>query len=596
MPTLSRRELSLAILWSLLIVLITSGPYIVGQLEANGRYFSGLVSAVDDGNAYLQWIRQASEGSWTFRNQYSAEESPGRWLNVYFLALGRTARWMHLTPPQAFSAARVVSGCLCLVALFLLASALSPSPAFRWTALLLVSLASGLGWLADMLGVPYQPIDYGPRWLYQPEAITFVSILVNPLFAFSMGLMCLSLLCALRCTDTGRMRWALYGGLCLMLLGNVHTYDLPVVHLTILAWLAIAVATKRLPLLRAALMYAVMLAMTLPSGLWQWHVMQTDPIYRAKADTPTLSQPYIDYVLGHGVPWLLAVVAVGWLAFGKSTERRRLAHLVPWAVIASAVIYLPVPWQRKTAEGMHFPICLLAAATLAIALGDLLARRSPGPKVADVRLFAVAAFAVLIAMPSNVLFYSDCLHHVRTNNADLSHVMMPPVYLEPGEYAAIRELAAKGTDRDVVLSSSMMGNHIPALTPCRVVAGHWGESVYVTPVAGGGWERQPFESYAMPLTLRFFSPMSSGVEKAATLLAFNVTYVFCGPVEDSLYAARSASPTEGMADRALSALPFLQQVYSQGGVSLFRVAPATEVLGFVQGPATGRGGQGPTSP
>ncbi|MBM3476943.1 MAG: hypothetical protein FJX75_27040 [Armatimonadetes bacterium] len=593
MPTVSRRELSLAILWSLLIVLITSGPYIVGQLEANGRYFSGLVSAVDDGNAYLQWIRQASEGSWTFHNQYSAEESPGRWLNVYFLALGRTARWLHLRPPQVFSAARVLSGCLCLVALFMLASALSPSPAFRWTALLLVSLSSGFGWLVEMLGpgvIPYQPIDYSPRWLYQPEAITFVSILVNPLFAFSMALMCLSLLCALRCADTGRLRWALAGGLCLMLLGNVHTYDLPVVHLTILVWLVIVVATKRLPLLRAALMYGIMLVMTLPSGLWQWHVMQTDPVYRARADTPTLSQPYIDYVLGHGVPWLLALVAVGWLAFAKSMERRRLAYLIPWAVIASVVIYLPVPWQRKMAEGLHFPICLLAAVTLAIALGDRLARGQLSAQARHVRLFALTAFVVLIAMPSNVMFYSDCLHHVRTNNADLGHVMMPPVYLQPGEYAAMRELAAKGTDRDVVLSSSMMGNHIPALTPCRVVAGHWGESVYVLPVAGGGWQRHPFESYAMPATLRFFSPTSTDVEKAATLLAFNVTYVFCGPVENTLYAARTSAPAEGMADRALSGLPFLQKVYSQDGVSLFRVAPSTEVMGSLRGQVTGRRG------
>ena len=593
MPSVTRRELTLAILWSIFIVLITSGPYIVAQLEANGRYFSGVVSAVDDGNVYLQWIRQGTEGSWTLHNQYSAEEGTGRSLNVFLLALGRTARWLHLTPPQVFSAARVVSGCLCLVAFFVLASALSPSPAFRWTALLLVSLSSGFGWLMDMLGpgvAPFQPIDYGPRWLYQPEAITFVSILVNPLFAFSMALMCLSLLCALRCTDTGRLRWAFAGGLCLMVLGNVHTYDVPVVHLTIVAWLLIAVATKRLPVLRAALMYGIMLVMTLPPGLWQWHVMQSDPAYRAKAQTPTLSRPYIDYVLGYGVPWLLALIGIGWLAFAKSMQRRRLAYLIPWAVIASAAIYLPVPWQRKMAEGMHFPICLLAAATLAIALGDRLARRPGGPKAAEVRLFALTAFVVLIAMPSNVLFYSDCLRHVRTNNADLAHVMMPPVYLEPGEYAAMRELAARGTGRDVVLASSMMGNHIPALTPCRVVAGHWGESVYALPTAGGGWRRQPFESYAMPIVLRFFSPTGSDVEKAATLLAFNVTYVFSGPVENALYAARSASPSEGMADRALSALPFLQKVYSQDGVSLFRVAPPTEVLGFLHGPATGRVG------
>ena len=592
MPTVSRREITLATLWSVFIVLLTSGPYIAGQLEADGRYFSGLVSAVDDGNVYLQWIRQCAEGDWTLSNQYSADEGRGLSVNVFLLALGRTARLLHLTPPQVFGAARVIAGCLCLVAFYLLACSFSPSPAFRWTALLLVSLAGGLGWLIDLLPpgtVAFQPIDYGPRWLYQPEAITFVSILINPLFAFSMGLMCLSLFCALRGIDTGRTRWALIGGVCLLVLGNAHTYDLPVVHLTILAWFLIAVATKRLPFRRALLMYAVMFVMTLPPGLWQWHVMQSDPAYRAKTSTPTLSRPYLDYVLGQGVPWLLALIGVAWLALTKSVQRRRLAYLVPWAVIASAVIYLPVPWQRKMAEGMQFPLCLLAAVTVGIALGDWLARLCDSTKVAETRVFLAATFVVLLAMPSNVLFYADCLRHVRTNNADLAHVMMPPVYLEPAEYDAMQELAARCTDRDVVISSSMMGSHIPALTPCRVVAGHWGESVYVQPIVGGRWQRLGFESYAMPTVLRFFGPTSSEIEKAATLLAFNVTYVFCGPAENALYAYRSPSPAEGMADRALSELPFLKKVYSRDGVSLFRAAPPTEVLGYLQNPGTRNG-------
>ena len=587
MPTVSRRELTLAILWSIFIVVLTSGPYIAGQREAGGRYFSGLVSAVDEGNVYLQWIRQSAEGSWTLSNQYSADEGRGLSFNLFFLVLGRTARLLHLAPPQVLSIARVIAGCLCLVAFYLLASAFSPSPAFRWTALLLVSLAGGFGWLIEMLPpgvVPFEPIDYGTRWVYQPEAITFLSVLVNPLFAFSMALMCLSLLCALRCTDTGRLRWAFAGGLGLMVLGNVHTYDLPVVHLTIVVWLLMAVATKRLSVWRALPMYAVMLVLTLPAGAWQWHVMQTDPLYRAKADTPTLSRPYIDYVLGHGVPWVLALIGIGWLAVTRSVQRARLAYLVPWAAIASAVIYLPVPWQRKMAEGMHFPVCLLAAATVGLALGDWLTRRFQDPKAGELRLFAVVTAIVLISMPSNVLFYADCFRHVRTNNADLAQVMMPPMYLQRGEYAAMQELAARGAGRDVVISSSTMGSHIPALTPCRVVAGHWGESVYVLPTATGGWQRQPFESCALPVVLRFFSPDSSEVEKAATLLAFNVTYVFCGPAEDGLYARRAPAPVPGMAREALTGLPFLSEVYAADGVSLFRVAAPAEVLGYLRGP------------
>jgi len=44
-----------------------------------------------------------------------------------------------------------------------------------------------------------------------------------------------------------------------------------------------------------------------------------------------------------------------------------------------------------------------------------------------------------------------------------------------------------------------------------------------------------------------------------------------------------------MADQALSDLPFLQRVYAQDGVSLFRVAPPSEVLGYIQNPGTRNG-------
>ncbi|MGQ9732536.1 MAG: hypothetical protein ACUVX8_14840 [Candidatus Zipacnadales bacterium] len=586
-------EWTTVLLWSAFMVGLTAGPYVVGEREAKGRYFCGLVSAVDDGNVYLQWIRQTSEGRWTLRNQYSADEGEGLSFSIFFLAVGRLARALGLRPPEAFGVVRALSSCFCLVAFFLLTTYFSPNPSFRYTALLLVSLSGGFGWLVDTAcptNLPLiQPIDYGPRWIYQPEAITFLALLVNPLFAFSLGLICLSFYCALRSFETARMRWALLTGLCLMVLANVHTYDIPAVHLTILAWLTMRLCSKRLAIGRGLALYTIMLLLTLPSGLWQWHVMQADPLYRAKADTPTLSGPYYNYALGYGVPWLLAVAGAVWIARTRSPEKGRLGHLLPWAVIANTVIYLPVPWQRKMAEGMHFPICLLAAVAIAYGVGERLNRQYPQPRAATPRLFAIVTVLVLISMGSNVLFYADCLRHIRLNNADLAHVMMPPIYLDPAEYAAIQELARRGKPDDVVMSSSMIGNHIPALSPCKVVAGHWGESVYLVPRPEGGLQRAPFESYALPVTLRFFSARVSETEKARWLLLFGVDYVFCGPLEERLYAASIREEGTGtpapprFAHMMLSRLPFLHKIHEGKNVSLFEVAPFHVLAEYARG-------------
>ena len=69
------REMLPVVLWALLVVGLTVLPYLwaIG-LTADGKpmaghQFEGLIWGVDDGNVYLQWIRQAAEGHVLLRNQ-----------------------------------------------------------------------------------------------------------------------------------------------------------------------------------------------------------------------------------------------------------------------------------------------------------------------------------------------------------------------------------------------------------------------------------------------------------------------------------------------------------------------------------------------
>jgi len=597
MPTVTRREITIAIVWSLLVMVVTCGPHIEGRRIAGDRYFSGLVSAVDDGNVYLQWIRQAAEGNWTLTNQYTTQEQSGLWFNALLLALGRTASLLNLTPAQVFHVARFIGGCLCLVSFFLLVAHLTPDRAVRWIALVLASLASGLGWLFMVLDRHHlafaEPIDYG-RWVYQPEAITFLSLVLNPLFAFSLSLICLTLLCALRGLETGRLTWTAGAGMLLLVLGNIHTYDILVVNLTLVLWMILGALTQRWSWKRAAGHYAIILLLSAPSPAWQWHVMDADPVYRAKAETPTLAGPFLNYALGQGVPWLLALLGAGWALFSKSVERGRFVYVVVWAVVASLVIYAPVPSQRKLAEGMHFPICILAAVAVAKVLGGWMARHSRDGRSARSRLILATTLVLLASIPSNAMFYADCLEAVWTNNVGLMHVLMPPIYLQPGEMRAIEVLRADGTDQDVVMCSSMIGNHVPALTRCRVVAGHWAETLHLAP-AGGGFRRLPFEAYALPAVMGFFSSRATPAEKAQILLRFRATYVLCGPIEEAIYASSAGVPPRAperallAASDELSALPYLEPVHEEDGVSLFRVTSQMALIEAITAHLDGSG-------
>jgi hypothetical protein len=93
----------------------------------------------------------------------------------------------------------------------------------------------------------------------------------------------------------------------------------------------------------------------------------------------------------------------------------------------------------------------------------------------------------------------------------------------------------------------------------------------------------------------FFSARTTPAEKAQILLRFRTTYVFCGPIEEAIYASSSGVPL-GAPGRALlaasdeiSALPYLERVHEEGGVSLFRVTSQTALVEAVTTHLNGSG-------
>ena len=91
----------------------------------------------------------------------------------------------------------------------------------------------------------------------------------------------------------------------------------------------------------------------------------------------------MDVAAGYGLvlvlavwgPWLCArrkaPAAAGPEARSASTDRERL-WLLPaiWMLCGLAVIYLPVPFQRKMMEGLHIPLCILGGTALASVVGS----------------------------------------------------------------------------------------------------------------------------------------------------------------------------------------------------------------------------------
>jgi hypothetical protein len=449
-------------------VLLLSLPYLHGlSIRPEGAYYSGLLTNPDEHNVYLAYMKQVQEGRFFLIDPFTSEPQQGRVLNVFFLGLGLVARFTRLGLPVVYHMARVVSGWLLLMAIYCLAAQAISDLRARRLALALAAFASGLGWLfRPQPGQPH-PIDYGPG-LIMPEAITFLSLLLNPLFCFSMFLMVVILGFGAHAFQSGRLRSAAIAGLAALVLGNIHTYDVIPVGATLAIFLPY-LWLRRIAGVRALGLAAVTLAIALPSLGYQVWLLRSGEVTLAikTAETPVHSPLPLMLALGIGLP-----LAFGVLGVARAVRRAGPPGgvlLAIWLCIGLAAPYLPdVPFQRKLAQGVQIPAVLLTA----FAIGPLLAALR-GRAAA-----MVAALLVALTLPSSVLFVARALGDLRTNNRAYLANFMPPLYLRADQYDALKWLDERADYGDIVLCNSFIGSYAPSLAGTRVYLGHWAETLH----------------------------------------------------------------------------------------------------------------------
>lgn len=576
-PTVTRREMTWVLVWALFVMLLTCVPYVYGTRLAHGRTFSGFIWGVDEGNVYLTWMRQAGDGDWRFRNQYSTAPERPLFVNLFLQLGGRLSGLLHLRPIILFHVLRVLGGVLLLLCFYRLTAEVTRDRVARWAALALASLGSGLGWLV-VLQYPLSglhPVDVGQAWQVQPEALTFPSLLLNGLFTTSMALMCLTFLYAIRALRYNDRKAVWWGGLCLLVLGNIHTYDVFAVWLALGLWgLTNSVACRRCPWppaaddpsrdecpqggVRGPLRLVAMIALGLPTVAWALYATFSDPSFLAKGLTPTPAFRFVDYATAYGLIGVLAVVGTilavrPTLWSGNSEESPTRVSGVPviWAVANALVLFIPVSFQRKMIEGLHLPLCLLAG--LAVSwLGSVITtnlRRQGKHKHAMERIVLTVCAVTVLCIPSNALFVSQCLQSVKTNNEQLLAVLQPPIYLDAPVAAAMQWLAANARRDDVIVSSSLMGSYIPTYCPAKVWVGHWAETLHFQDRLA---ELQPVFGATDPSDL------------LGQLRQKRITMVFYSQYEQAL-AGPKQQRFEQAADQAL------QKVYDHDGVRIYRV-------------------------
>lgn len=475
-------------LYAAAVLAATTLPYIFGWFLQGARpelgRFSWLAFNLDDGCVYLSWLRQAADGSVFQRNLFTTEPQIGRQVNLFFLALGTAARITRLPTIAVWHIARIGLGIAFLGLVYRLLQRTILEPRAQRAAFLLVCCSAGLGW---MPGFWHDTGIQGPVDVWQPEAITFLSLYLNPLFVAAQLLMVAALLFLLQAHEEWpSVRSALGAGLCGFLLGNIHTYDVITLAAVWLAFLVVQTARNRR--MKSAWWMPAMLA-ALPTALstgYTAYLLRAERVFAQRAEVPTLSAPVTDVLFGYGLVFLLAVIgAAGIVTRGRRGPflHRYLTEegawlLGVWAVAGLFLPYAPVAFQRKLIMGEHLPLAALAGAGVAILLARVGERR-----------FAVLLGSVVAATSvTNVRFMLRDARAFEQNRAQ-SGIQRP--YLYAGEAAAldwVRRNTPAGSaiqplpwvtvtpEGQVAVTDTTVAAFAPGLTGHPVNAGHWGET------------------------------------------------------------------------------------------------------------------------
>jgi len=463
--------------------------------------------------------------------------------NLFTSAIGVLSLITRLPLVVVYHLLRLIFSALALWWFWLLCRELTPDRRVRLTALALAAFGGGAGWLLPLFpNRIFMDRPDVPNGLMMPEAFTFTSALVFPLMIASVALLALVFLLTLRARANGNLRLAFTAASAAFVLSNIHTYD-AIPLFAIMALWALAgfnsqahhmsthapdatsangqagepqmrepqmrepqmrepqmrepqmrepqmrepqmreTQTERARIEQARIEQARWLAPLIVAGgllpplIYQVYVFRNSSEFRIKGSTPTPAPALVDVFLSYGPLMMLAMVG----AFVVWREgRARL--MVVWAIACLILIYAPVSFARKMIEGLHLPLCFLAASGLVALVSRI---KMPAARRVSIEKMLIAG-AVGVMSVSSLQFVAWCLGNAVDNNRARISVLMPPLYLSSGDAAALRWIASRNTtERDgAILCLPLLGNYAPRETGRNVFVGHWAETLNFQPKLG----------------------------------------------------------------------------------------------------------------
>jgi hypothetical protein len=536
-------------------LLVTLIPYLIGaSFTTENRHFLWLGYNIDDACVYLSWMRQAAEGSLRVYNRFTTEPQQGMLLNPLFLVMGNIARFTGMPLIGVYHAGRLLAGLGLLLIVWRFLGDITADPRARRASFLFVCFSAGLGWLPFLWNLPLHVVNGRPQGsidTWQPEAVTFLSLYLNPLFVVSMAMQVTVLHHLLRACLNNSVREALIAGGIGFLLALIHTYDV----LTLFAvWIGVLLFQWIRPLGSAKpsvwlKQTALAGLLTAPGVIYISLQLRSEAVFRARANVETLSAPIYWILIGYAPPLLLAGVAIFRKNAVESSGSQTIAPtyrrlLIVWLVMNILVSYTPgLPFQRKMLQGAHFPIAILAG----IGFVTLFRSTFPGK---ESKLDYVSIAAALLLGITNIRFLFRDMNNY-TENRTQTFQQRP--YLQKGEMEAMNWIV-QNTPRNALVqplpwmtlvNDPATGRRLSAITDTSLACltpGFTGRAVYC-----GHWGETPEYGVRLSEMKKILLPQTPDPERIALLKKMKAKYLlFTQKQEDDTTANELMPQFRGM--------------------------------------------------
>jgi len=485
--TITRKEWVRVIGFALFAAALTTLPYLLAwQSQTADRAFSGALFGVEDANSYLAKMRAGAQGNWSFSLFYTPEPTDAEAFVFmpYVLSgqiIGAVVQDDAALPVAlmvGYQIMRVVFGIVLVLTMYRFIARFIDHERVRYNALVLASLAGGLGWIT--LFVPF-----GARAMPDltiPEGFTFLILYGLPHLALGRAAMLGGLILLMPAPPAPVVihgdgiappvpRRVIYAGILFNVVGICVPFYLAVIYVILGVWgLARWAAERRFPfeLARRAVPAA---AMTIPLFVYNaWIFLRNPAFAQWSAQNILTSPPMFEYVIAYLPLGAFAVIAGRW-AWNQAREKGQHALLIGWLIAVPILVYLPINVQRRLAEGVIVPLAILAAWEIRqLIWRDQIPEDAP-PLPDDPRKRRAYQRGRTLRTLLIIFFLCSTTVVWISTGALASIIRNSPAYRDGAELRAFAWLEANSEPGSRVIAAWTTGNALPVYTDLRPMLG-----------------------------------------------------------------------------------------------------------------------------